>query len=93
MRRIPQRQFKMWMVRLEELWNEPDRSDYYLMTIRNEIRSIFGKAETNLDRFKIPFTTRRANVDPTIKTAEGVALSKAVWMAIGTVAGKRPGVK
>lgn len=52
------RQFKSWMHRLEQRWNEPTITEHYLMQVAAEIRRTRMKnpGRVKLDDLKIPFT-------------------------------------
>ncbi len=87
---IPYRDFKMWVVRMDELWNTPDRHDYYIMQLAQTVHGLFSKQEP-LDRFKLKFGIR-GSVDPTNKTPAYVEYSKQMWMAYCSESGPRPGM-
>jgi hypothetical protein len=54
------RQYRTWMVWLENEWNNPSRNDHYLMQIIVEIRRIFAKnpASVTMPQAKLKFINK-----------------------------------
>ena len=78
--RISHREYKLWLQLFEAEWNEPNRSDHYLMQIAQEVRrGNFKKASAKLSSYKIPFTkptaTHQSEREAYAKRA------KALWMS------------
>ena len=54
------REYLVWMAWLSLQWNEPDRSDHYLMQIAQTVRQILRKNpnKVTLQQQKIPFVSK-----------------------------------
>lgn len=92
MRLIPIAEYRMWLARIDELWEQPDRHDHYLMAIRADIASMFGSAP-NFDKLKVRFSSPTDTPrDPTIKSKTYVEqrIAEAKANAGIVVRGKRP---
>jgi hypothetical protein len=81
------REFITWQAWIEAEWNQPSRTDYYLMSLRAEVRSLphtlFGKhgtsANIKLEDLRLRF---RSQEDKKLQTKEeAVASAKARWSA------------
>jgi hypothetical protein len=76
------RQFTAWSYWLAESWNNPTRTDNYLMQIACEVRRVLSKRpkSVQMQHFKLKFgTTQKPKaVDPKVATMA----SKARWLAI-----------
>lgn len=53
--RMTLRQLEAWTEWLEEQWNEPSRTDHYLMQIACEVANVLRKKRIPQGKFKIPF--------------------------------------
>jgi len=93
MRRIPYREFRMWMHRRESSWNQPSRADYYVMRLTSELVGMFGNSPS-LDKMAIQFSASHKKVDPTIKSKGYIEQRKQEAIAKANaplVRGPRPG--
>lgn len=70
--RVTHREYLIWMERFREEWNEPSRTDYYLMQIA--ATQIMSKKRFSLDKLRIKFTTDRPS-----RTTTDVQMDKARW--------------
>jgi hypothetical protein len=89
------RQYNAWQEYLDQEWNEPNRTDHYLMQVAELVlRPYLEKGvRVKLDDFKIPFRLRRGatpvNRDEVIQSKKRLAeISEHTW--IGAVAGGGP---
>jgi len=92
MKLIPIAEYRMWLARIDELWEQPDRHDHYLMAIRSDMASMFGSSP-DFDKLKVRFSNSTAKVqDPTIKSKTYVdqRIAEAKANAGIVVRGKRP---
>ena len=71
------REYLTRMAWLEENLNDPERSDFYLMQIAQEVRRVLSKKpnKIKLKDFRIKFTPKVENVTSAMQK------SKQVWMA------------
>ncbi len=55
------RQYNVWMEWLRQQWNNPSRSDNYLMQIAVEVKRVLSKTPNKIkhDQFEIPFTFKK----------------------------------
>ena len=76
------REFVVWMRWLDEEWNRPEPSDYYLMQIAAEIRRVLSKKPRHIkmEDFKLEFA--EAEHAPAATVEEAAARSKSKWKAI-----------
>lgn len=76
MKSMSHREYLTRLAWIEENWNDPDRSDYYLMQIAQEIRKVMSKKPKNikLDHLKIKFGMKE---DLQKKQADR---SKQIWL-------------
>lgn len=85
MRSMPHRQFLMWQERIKRKWNQPDRSDHYLMSIAQKVCNVLG-GKVSLEDMKIKFKSTKMRVDQFTPTSEQAALSEGAWMtAMGVI--------
>jgi hypothetical protein len=72
------RQFQAWQHWLNDQWDEPSRTDAYLMQIACEVRRGNAKhpGQVQLKHFVLRFTPPK----PAPPTPETIAASKAVWL-------------
>lgn len=54
MKKISERTFQTWKARFRREWNQPSRSDYYMMQVSADIHNLF-KGGTQLEDRKIPW--------------------------------------
>lgn len=54
--KVTYREFLTWQAWLNNQWNEPSRTDYYLMQIAAWVA---GKAQVNVASFRLPFTFKK----------------------------------
>lgn len=85
------REYRTRLQWLEEQWNNPDRTDYYLMKVAWELRNVilsFGKDKNrpSLEDFKIPFEFKQKGGEPEPEeeideeeVKRRAAISKAAW--------------
>ena len=78
MKRVRHREYLAWMAKFREEWNEPSRSDYYLMQIA---AAMIRMKKGGLDQLKIPFKFKEGPTKEEAKmTAEtATELAKARW--------------
>lgn len=101
MQKHTKRQKDAWLKWLRAQWNEPSRTDHYLMQIAQEIRmtSVAKPGNVLLNWFKLPFTSRRSQTEKKLtpkeiqeKKAQATIWSKAKWsLAINAARGKSNG--
>jgi hypothetical protein len=72
MKKIPLREKRAWLLRMEDEQWEPDRSDYYMMQLTNVVLALFDSDEDDLNRLVLR-PKRKSGQDPTIKSSEYVA--------------------
>ena len=72
----PERFKTLAMAWLEEQWNKPSRSDYYLMRIAQRIQAQWSKKPATLKDQIIEFEQKKAESKP----MDPVARSKAIWL-------------
>ena len=80
MQSMTNREFRTWSAWLDEQWNEPDRTDYYLMQVAGYVSHVLSKKSWKLDDFKINF---KLGVPVVAKDEKQKKLerSKALWNA------------
>jgi hypothetical protein len=76
------REYEVWMAWLSNQWNEPSRSDHYLMQIAQEVCRVLKKNpnQIQLQQFKIPFVLKKKVVKPDKKVR--LAQSKSFWFSL-----------
>ena len=80
MERHTHRELLAWNEWLDEQWNQPTRSDHYLMQIAQEVRRSFAKKCPKFSAFKIPFQTPKPAKPVSPETiAQRAAIAKAIW--------------
>lgn len=85
--KVSNREYMTWLAYFGDQWNEPDRSDYYLMQIAMEVRRVLhsNPSQVKLEHAKIPFTPIESGIKKIKKplTAaerdKATALAKAAW--------------
>jgi len=81
------REYRTWMIWLEEQWNEPSRTDYYLMQIAREVATVLMKNSdtVKVGQFKLPFEIKPKldqNSKPPKPDAKTIATrAKQGWLA------------
>lgn len=78
MKRVSYREYLVWMERFQGEWNNPSRSDYYLMQIAATQIKMKGE---KLDRLKIPFKFEGRPSTSKMSVETATALAKARWHA------------
>ena len=79
MRTMSHRQFLMWQERIRREWNQPDRTDHYLMQIAQRVCNVLG-GKMSLGDMKIEFKEKAVTEDWTQPSAEQVTMSQSSWM-------------
>jgi len=73
MEKTSHRQYLLWMEWLDQQWNKPTRTDWYLIQLTAELRRGFTRAKNILlDPWKINFS-RKKKTEPKKLTAEEIA--------------------
>lgn len=85
------RQYRLWLAWLDQQWERPDRTDYYLMQIAAEVRKVLAKnrKQIEIEHFGIPstfwdrlFKRKPATPPEQQKVSKAqAAISKATWFA------------
>lgn len=90
MRGHSHRQHLTWLAWLDLQWDQPDRSDYYLMQIAREVRRVLHKhpEKVTTEDFKIGFERKDDKPKPPDPQhlANVSAISKAIWASRMTMA-------
>lgn len=81
MKRWTHREYRTRSAWLDEQWNQPSRSDQYLMQIAMEVRRVLSKKPNviQLDHFKLKFQSTEAKPTPKLSVAELTKQSIARW--------------
>lgn len=75
---ITHREFRTWREWKKDQWNNPNRSDYYIMQLTGYVANIMGKRSWNIKDYKVPINF--GGYDP--QTFEQrVAADKSRWNA------------
>jgi hypothetical protein len=61
---VTHRQHLAWREWLESQWNAPSRSDYYVMQLTSDVRSIFAKNPSSVTTEKCKIEFRREGENP-----------------------------
>ena len=82
MNRMSHREYQTRLAWMQKELNTPDRTDFYLMQIAQEVRRVLHKkpAEVNLDQFKLKFSLQSAQSTETQKQ-QAIAWSKHRWLS------------
>jgi len=86
MTRMSHREYMTRMAWIQKELNTPDRTDFYLMQVAQEVRRVLHKKPNTvtLDQFKIKFSLQTARSAETDKQQK-IAWSKHRWMsAVGS---------
>lgn len=80
MKKLSYREYKLRLAWLEDQWNNPSRTDYYLMRLTAIVGGLFSKKKVKLEDQKISFdnSTSRAT-KPKITKEQASAKSKSRW--------------
>ena len=80
------------MILRQKEWEQPSRTDYYIMSLTRTVVELLGNDPGKLDNYKLrfPSSVTQSGRHPAAKTPEQVEWSKQVWMTIGENAGPRP---
>ena len=90
MKRTTGREYLVWNQWLDNQWNEPSRSDKYIMSLSLQVANVLSKKfKGKIEDFKLDF--KRDTGKPMTKEGKEQAakLSKATW--IGAVRAKKNG--
>lgn len=77
MRQVSHREYLAKLSWLDDQWNEPTRSDYYLMQIAQKVVGVLAK-QPELDTLKIPFEV--AGKKKKISKEQATIWSKQRWL-------------
>jgi hypothetical protein len=82
---VTHRQFLAWMSWMEEQWDMPTRTDYYLMQIDNSVKRVLSKRPSaiKLEHSKLVFREKKKEVPLTKEQA--ASISKAKWVGMMTM--------
>ena len=77
---ITYREYLDWQVRFQEEWNEPSRTDHYLMLIAHRIQYVLSKSggKVNLKSQRLPFSFKKQGKQSQDKKTL-LEWSKAAW--------------
>lgn len=77
-RRVRHREYLAWMAKFRDEWNEPSRSDYYLMQIA---AAVIRMKKGGLDKLRIPFQFKDAAAKdgPKMTAETATEIAKARW--------------
>lgn len=69
-----QREYEAWIGWLDDQWNRPDTTQWYLMQIARQVACVLAsKPElVTLEMFKIPFVTRTPDTDEQERVAQAL---------------------
>ena len=83
MERTTNRQFQMMVEFLKMEWNQPSRSDNYLMLIAQEVRRVLSKdpAKITLSDFKLTFGTGNEKT-PKMSREQRTAIAQNHWRSL-----------
>ena len=87
------REYLTWMVWLNEEWNNPNRTDHYLMQIAQLLSD--SKKVQGLNDLKIPFTLKKQQQQQTREQQlriEGMQAKTAFKVAVGLTRKKKNGI-
>lgn len=76
------RQFAAWIAWLSEQWEQPSRTDNYLMQIAAEIRrgNVKKPRSVKIEHMRLRF--KSSSRKPKLTREQATALSKAKWLAV-----------
>ncbi len=81
------REYLTWLAYIEEEWKEPNRTDFYLMQISQEMRRTVSKNPNRikLEHFRLKFGTKQE------KQRMDMEQSKSFWKQVLGIAKKKDG--
>lgn len=82
MKRVSHRDYKTWLIWEREQWNEPSRTDHYLMQITQAVYASKSRSSTVLDKFKIPFKFLQRRMRHEQDQSNNVQIAKSRWFGI-----------
>lgn len=76
-------QFRAWMIYLQEEFNNPSRSDYYLMSIATDIRRSNAKypSQIKMESSKLSFTFGEGTDKPTKQVKQVLSVEEATRLS------------
>lgn len=95
---IPHRIAQVYWRYFKRQWNLPDRHDYYLMQIAQEVKRVLSSKPSNvkMEQFKLDFQTEEPKPEKLTpeqvkqKKREISKMAKAIWRArVGVIKGKK----
>ena len=78
MERISHREFRTWQAWKRDQWNNPSRTDYYLMQIAGCVKHVLSKRKWSIGSMKIPFKAAKQHKP---SADEVTRQAKARWFA------------
>jgi hypothetical protein len=72
------RQYRTWIKWSERQWNEPSRTDHYIMSAIAELMIANGHKKVTTKKLILPFSFKRDN-EPKPMSDDQLKMSKAVW--------------
>lgn len=89
------REYRTRLAWIEMQWNEPDKTDHYLMQIAQRVQQVLSEQpnKITLEQQEIPFVMKKVEKGKKVKgrvtTEQATKWMKAKWMAaVGYVKGK-----
>ncbi len=70
------REYVAWSEWLNNQWEEPDRTDLYIMQLTLQVASMLSKKKMKLNDFKLEFSSNKSEK----QTQASVDTSKAQWL-------------
>lgn len=85
------REFLTWCAWFDKEWNQPSRSDWYLMQIAKEVFCVLRKDRKSItaDKFKIEFKQVKPKSDSSLSKEVKTNWAKSAWMALVGYKGKK----
>lgn len=91
MRELTYREYRTWLTWLDEQWNNPSRSDYYMMQIAQAVarKGIRNPQDVTVGMFRLPFVMKKGEEEekekepsapPPIPPFSRVEVSQAIWL-------------
>lgn len=82
MQKVSHRDYKTWLAWEREQWNEPSRTDHYLMQIAQAVYATKSRTAMALDRFKVPFKFLHRRMRSDQDQATMTQITKSRWFGI-----------
>jgi hypothetical protein len=79
MQSMTHREYLTWLAWLEDQWNVPDRTDYYLMQIAGHVAHVMSRKSWQPGEYQIKFESRKQTEETPKKIQQPVAESKHRW--------------